>query len=60
MSGWYLTKTVAPAGTVGGGQPCWAVMLNGVFQQGFPATLAGRIQAQLWGFMNGKGWLPCQ
>lgn len=60
MSGWYITKTVAAPGTVDAGQPCYAVMLDGVFQQGFPGTLGGRIQAQLWGLSNGKGWLPCR
>lgn len=60
MSGWYITQTVAPAGTVGAGKACTAVMLNGEFQQGFRAGPLGVLQARSWGLLNAKGWLPCR
>lgn len=56
-SGWYIVQTTAPEGTFGAGERCWAVMCNGVFQQGFRLTVEGTVDVFEWGPLNGKGVL---
>lgn len=57
-NGWYITKMVAPKGTEDAGKPMYAACLDGVYQEGFPATLRGYSQAVWWGIANGHGYMP--